>query len=81
MRVCLLKHLEFSSLLPSASQVCVSQPGQELLILSSFIRRRLMAPGSRLSKDDYLRSSCSPCFSKIDIDIGNILVEFFFFFF
>lgn len=37
-----------------------------------------MAPGSHLSKDDYLRSSCSRCFSKIDIDIGNVLGFFFF---
>jgi len=38
-----------------------------------------MAPGSHLSKDDYLRSFCSRCFSKTDNDIGNILVEFDFF--
>lgn len=39
-----------------------------------------MALGSHLSKDDYLGSFCSRCFSKIDIDIGNGWFDFFFFF-
>lgn len=39
-----------------------------------------MSPGSHVSKDDYLRSFCSQCFSKIDIDIGNAWSFNFFFF-
>lgn len=62
-----IKHLEFSPpTYPHLPPRYVSQPGQESLILSSFISSLwLWAP---IFTND-LRSFCSRCFSKIGI--GN----------
>lgn len=49
-----------------------SQPGQKSLILSCFLSSLLdsVAP---LFKDDDLRSFCRQYFSKIDMDIENVI--------